>query len=140
MRLLLDTNVVVAGLLWSGHSRTLMSSATDETVSLCSSPTLIDELHHTLTYPKFAKRVALFNTTPANLVTPYSALATLIEPDQVPRVITSDPDDDHVSACAASARAHLIVTGDQHLHNRGGQYQGIRIVTLAEATAVIERL
>lgn len=45
MRLVLDTNVVVAGLLWHGAPRRLLDSAIDdETISLYSSPVLIEDL------------------------------------------------------------------------------------------------
>ena len=54
MRLVLDTNVVVAGLLWTGYPRQLLDRAIDEAVTLCSSPALIDELTQTLHYQKFA--------------------------------------------------------------------------------------
>ena len=51
----------------------------------------------------------------------------------MPRVIEHDADDDHVLACALAGRADLIVSGDKHLHRLGGQYQGIPIVTAAQA-------
>ena len=57
MRLVLDTNVVIAGLLWHGTPRRLLDRAIDDdTVELYSSPALIDELGNTLKYPKFAQR------------------------------------------------------------------------------------
>jgi predicted nucleic acid-binding protein len=60
-------------------------------------------------------------------------------PINVPRVITNDPDDDHVLACAVAAQADFIVSGDKHLHSLGGQYQGIRIVSAAMAVSIIEK-
>jgi len=80
MRLVLDTNVVVAGLLWSGHPRHLLGLVIDEAATLFSSPALLDELTRTLHYPKFAKRIEQFGTTPPALVVHYSALVTLLSP------------------------------------------------------------
>jgi hypothetical protein len=34
----------------------------------------------------------------------------------------------------------LIATGDQHLHGLGGVYQGVRILTPAEAVALLNAL
>lgn len=34
----------------------------------------------------------------------------------------------------------LIASGDQHLHSLGGNYQGVRIVTPAEAVALLQAL
>lgn len=138
MHLLLDTNVVIAGLLWQGQPRRLLEMAIDGAVSLASSPILLDELTRTLQYPKFAKRIATFETTPATLIAQYSALVTVVTPQHVLRVIAADADDDHVLACAVTARAHLIASGDKHLHSLGGQYKGIRIVTPAEAVRILE--
>lgn len=138
MRLVLDTNVVVAGLLWQGHPRRLLDQAIDGHVALFSSPALIDELAHILGYRKFAQRIATLGaTTPSALTVRYSALVGLVTPAEVPRVVLEDADDDHVLACAVAASADLIVSGDRHLHALGGAYQGIRIVTPAEAVALI---
>lgn len=140
LRLVLDTNVVVSGLLWGGHSRRLLELAMDNTIALYSSAVLVDELSQTLHYAKLAKRIAALQTTALALVANYSALVTLVVPQQVPRVIVQDADDDQVLACAVQARAHLIASGDQHLHSLGGNYQGVRIVTPAEAALMLEAL
>lgn len=52
LRLVLDTNVVVAGLLWNGPPRRLIEMAIEgEAVELFSSAVLLEELVHTLGYP-----------------------------------------------------------------------------------------
>ena len=43
----------------------------------------------------------------------------------------------HVLAAAFACQASLIVSGDKHLLNLGGQYQGIHIVTPAQAVQLI---
>ena len=69
-----------------------------------------------------------------------SAMVTLMVPRQVARVIAQDADDDQVLACAVEARAHLIASGDQHLHSLSGNYQGVRIVTPAEAAGLLQAM
>jgi len=138
VRLVLDTNIVVAALLWAGPPRRLLNRAIDdETIALYSTPVLIDELAHTLQYPKFTQRIGLFATTPAELVAQYTALVTLLSPLQVPRVIEGDADDDHVIAAAVAAHAQLIVTGDRRHLLPIGTHQGIAILTAREALAVL---
>ncbi len=138
MRLVLDTNVVVAGLLWHGAPRRLIDLAIDdESILLYSSPVLIEELANTLGYARFVKRIALFETSIAALVAQYEALARLISPAHIPRVVANDPDDDHVIACAIAAKAKLIVSGDQHLLSITS-YQGIPILSPADAPGFIE--
>ena len=137
LRLVLDTNVVVAGLLWSGPPQRLIQLAVEgHAVELFSSPVLLDELAHTLGYSKFAARIDSFGTSIAALVAHYTALVTLVAPASVPHVVANDADDDHVIA-AAAARAELIVTGDRKHLLPIGSHQGIAIVTARE---VVERI
>lgn len=140
LRLVLDTNVVVSGLLWGGHSRHLLTLGLSDTVTLFSSPVLIEELTQTLQYTKLGTRISALQTTAQALVAHYSAMVTLLNPEQVPRVVERDADDDHVLACALQTRAHLIVTGDRDLLSLGASYQGIHIVTPAEAAELVQTL
>lgn len=136
-RWVLDTNIVVAGLLWHGLPLQVLNEAIDGNVTLYSSAILLDELAHTLGYPKFTARIAGADTSPDILVARYAAMVQRIEPLTIPRVIERDPDDDHVLACALEARADLIVSGDRDLLDLE-QFQGIPIVTPRNALARIE--
>jgi len=68
LRLVLDTNIVVAGFLWNGPPRRLIEAAIAGEVELFSSPVLLDELAHMLGYAKFASRLESFGTSIAALV------------------------------------------------------------------------
>ncbi len=69
LRLVLDTNTVVAGLPWNGPPLRLIEWAIEgEAVELFSSPVLLDELTQTLGYSKFAGRIESFGTSIAALV------------------------------------------------------------------------
>ncbi|MFZ4651478.1 MAG: putative toxin-antitoxin system toxin component, PIN family [Rubrivivax sp.] len=137
LRLVLDTNVVVAGLLWGGPPRRLLEAAITGKVELYSSGALLDELTRTLGYAKFAARIDAFEASVAGLVVQYTALVNLVAPANTPRVVPNDADDDHVIAAAVAARAGLIVTGDRKHLLPIGSHQGIAIVTVRE---VVERI
>lgn len=137
LRLVLDTNVVVAGLLWNGPPRRLLQAAAEGEVDLYSSTVLLDELAKTLGHSKFTARIAAFETSIAALIAHYTALVSLVMPASVPRVVANDADDDHVIAAAVAARAELIVTGDRKHLLPIGAHQGIAIVTARE---VVDRL
>ena len=98
---------------------------------------LIAELLEVVSREKFAPRFIQAGVTPLGIVGEIRRLATLATPSSVPRVIARDADDDHVLACALAGHADLIVSGDKDLLGLGGAYQGIRIVTPAEALALI---
>lgn len=132
-RWVLDTNVVVAGLLWNGHARRLLEWALDGHLKLISSPILLAELARTLGYGKFANRIRIAETTTEALVERYAELVTLARPAITPRVVANDPDDDHVVACAVAAKADTIVSGDRHLLDLQPRYLGIDILTPRQA-------
>ncbi len=138
LRLVLDTNVVVAGLLWNGPPRQLLEAAIAGEVELFSSAVLLDELAHTLGYAKFAGRIEAFGTHITALVAQYTALVSLVAPAGVPRIVANDADDDHVIAAAVAARAELIVTGDRKHLLPIGSHQGIAIVTAREVGEQLE--
>jgi hypothetical protein len=139
MRLVLDTNVVASGLLWSGSPTQLLDAAQSGELELFTSTRLLAELAGILTRAKFAKALAATGLPREELVLGYAELATVVVvPAAIPPTIAADPSDDHVLACAVDASADFIVSGDRHLHGLGGQYKGIRIVTPAEMVRIVE--
>lgn len=133
MRAVLDTNVVVSALLWSGPPYRLLQAAVDGDLELFSSPVLLQELRDVLGRPHLADRLLKQRESLDDAVALYAAMIVLAEPNEVPRSVPRDPDDDHVVALAVSSQAELIVSGDRHLHELGPTYRGIRIAKPAEA-------
>jgi uncharacterized protein len=139
VRVLLDTNTLVSAVLSpNGPPRRLLDGARSQVFELCSSPVLIAELLDVVSRDKFAKRFTQVSLTPLSIVREIRRMAYMAAPINVPRVIANDADDDHVLACALAGNADLIVSGDKHLHSLGGEYQGIRIVTPAQAVKILE--
>jgi putative PIN family toxin of toxin-antitoxin system len=134
VRLVLDTNIVVAGLLWRGAPHELLNRAIDNRFSSLSSAGLIAELGRVLAYPKFAQRIAANGLSIPALIECYARIAALVPAAEIDRVVQADPDDDQVLACALAAQADLIVSGDADLLNLK-TYHRIPIVSAAEALA-----
>jgi uncharacterized protein len=139
VRLVTDTNVVVSGLLWLGNPGRLLEAAALGQVTLYTSPALLAELTETLNTPKLARPIVRSGLTLDDLLERYLNVAIVVQPAAVPRVVPNDADDDQVLACALAANAELIVSGDKHLLDLGGQYQGITIVTPAQVVQLIGR-
>ena len=114
MRLVLDTNVVVSGLLWDGAPRSLLQLARENRVDLITSAPLLAELTNILERDKFTQKIAVSMLTVDELVDRYAALTEMVRPTLTPR-IAPDPDDDVVIGTALAATADLIVTGDRAL-------------------------
>ena len=108
MIVVLDTNVVVAGLLTNGLCREVVQRTIRARVLATSVP-LLDELGNTL-----RRKFGVGESGEAFLAALRRAV-TLVEPAHLPRKICRDPADDVVLATAAAAQADVIVTGDQDL-------------------------
>ena len=127
----------MSALLWRGPPYRLLEAIRQRPrLQLYSSPVLLEELAEVLTRPAATKQLSAIGKAARDVLPDYILAIELIEPVEVPRVVR-DPDDDHVLACALTASADLIVTGDQDLLVLN-LYQDIPIVIAAEALRRIE--
>ncbi|HSV46889.1 MAG TPA: putative toxin-antitoxin system toxin component, PIN family [Ramlibacter sp.] len=132
MRLVLDTNTALSGLLWGGLPGRLLDAAQARQIELTSSAALLAELQGVLRREKFAKQLAKRGLTVADVFDGYAALVTMVHPAAITPTILRDPADDQVLAAALAARADMIVSGDAHLLNLKS-FQAIEIATAAVA-------
>lgn len=138
MRVVLDTNVVVSGLIWGGKPYQLLQAATDGDITLYTSPVLLDELREVLAREHLASRLAK-KASPSfveQAIGFYGELAVVVVSPLATPKASRDPDDDEVLACALAAQADLIVSGDGDLLTLGS-FQGIPIIKAVEAVGRI---
>ena len=133
MRIVIDTNLLVSGIISAGLPRQLVDAAKAGEFELCTSEVLLAELLDVIARGKFAARLAQVGLTPLAIVEDLRALAVVVSPTTVARVVLTDPDDDHVLAAALTGAADLIASGDKRDLLPLGSYQGIPIVTAKEA-------
>jgi putative PIN family toxin of toxin-antitoxin system len=133
VRLVIDTNVVVSAQVWGGTPRKLLELAAAGEVSLFTSAPLLAELARVLAYPKVLTTLQARGFSLDDLVLGYAELATVVTPAAIASTITADPADDLVLATALAAQVDLAVTGDKRHLLVLGSFQGIPIVTVAEA-------
>jgi len=131
MKLVLDTNVVISGLLWSGNPRQILDAARVGHVELFTSRPLLEELTTVLERRKFEGKITASGLPVDAIVDRYAVLARLVRPEPTKRIV-ADPDDDVVIGTALAAKADWIVSGDGHLLELR-DYQGIRILAAADA-------
>jgi uncharacterized protein len=136
VRAVIDTNVLIAGLLWRGPPHALLEHVRDGTVSLISSPTLLAELADVLGRAKFAAILTRTNTSRDESMAEVQRLADVIDPPPLPMPVCRDRDDDQLLALALAANAELIVSGDADLLSLGS-FEGIPIVAPAEAVRLV---
>ncbi len=134
MRAVIDTNVLLSGLIWRGPPHLLLERIRAGTLSLVSSPELIAELAGIIARPKFSATLARSNSDQEKMLAEVRLLAEIVEPPPLPVPASRDPDDDAVLALAVAAHPDLIISGDADLLTLGS-HAGIPIVTPAEALA-----
>ena len=122
MRLLLDTNVLVAALVARGVCADLLEHCVRSHLIICSSE-LLNEIRDVLSR-KFHQRDADVRAT----VRLFAEAFTLVTPATLDAPVCRDPDDDVVLATALAGECAAIITGDQDLVVLD-PFRGLRILT-----------
>lgn len=137
MKAVIDTNVLIAALLWRGPPHALLEQVRAGTVSMVSSPALLAELTEVIGRSKFDLILNRTNTSRERTLAEVRQLAEVIEPPPLPRPVCRDPDDDQLLALALAAKVEMIITGDDDLLSLS-RFEGIPILAPAQAIALIE--
>jgi putative PIN family toxin of toxin-antitoxin system len=128
-RVVLDTNVLVSGLVAKGGApRQILDAWLEGQYTLVTSLYLVEELAHVLSYPRIAKRLHLGEEELVAIMAALLSKAELTPGHLHLPGVTRDPKDDAVVACAKEGEADYIVSGDQDLLVLG-EYEGIRVIT-----------
>lgn len=138
LRIVLDTNVAISGLIWRGVPHQLLVALAQDQFTAYTSYALISELTRKLLGTKLGVELLKRDILAPQLVMAYSALCDIVTPAALPQPICRDPDDDAVLACAKAAQANLIVSGDQDLLVLQ-TFEDIPILTPAQAWAQLSR-
>jgi uncharacterized protein len=137
IRAVLDTNVVLSGLLWHGTPHALIDRVREGTLIFISSPALLAELTDAIARPKFDTILVRSNTSRERSLAEVRELTEVIAPPPLAQPVCRDPDDDAVLALGVAAKVDFIVSGDRDLLTLQN-FQGIAIVTPAEALRLID--
>lgn len=124
MKVVLDTNVFVSGVFFSGPPYRILSAWRDGVLQLIVSPAVIEE------YRRVAERLAARH--PSISIEPMLALvathATVVPGRALPGPVCDDPEDDKFFACALAGRCRVVISGDKGLVRASG-YRRIEVIT-----------
>ena len=133
IRAVLDTNVVVSALLFSGPPSRLISAWQSGRLPLVVSAPILDEYIRVLAYPKFK----LTNTEIRGLLEeeliPFMETVTAV-PTNIPDL--RDPDDAKFITCAVAAGVRWLVSGDDDLLS----LHHVESVDILSVTAFLQQL
>lgn len=124
MKVILDTNVLVSGIFFSGVPYDILTAWRDGKINLIVSPEILEE------YRRVGEEME--NKFPGVEVAPFLELlaikATMVAARPLIEAVCTDPDDDKFLACAIASKAKLICSGDKALLKTTG-YRGIEVLT-----------
>ena len=126
MRVVLDANVIISGLNYSGNERLTLYLALRGGFELFLSPAILDEVAGVL--------VRKFGWADARVAQAKGVLQTaavVVEPPRLLEVIEGHHADNRILECAAATQADYLVTGDRRHLLPLQEYQGTRIVNAA---------
>jgi len=136
MRIVLDTNVLVSGLITErGHPARLLDAVRRGHVVWVTAPVQVDEILDVLARPKIAQRLTVGARD--QLARLLNDIAHVI-PGVLPAVnVSVDPDDNLILAIALAGQANLVVSGDKkHMLNLGT----IKGIPILDPTAALRWL
>ncbi len=128
MRVVLDTNVIISALLWSGAPNQILQLAEAGQLTICLNQSILDELIGVLRRRKFQRRLQAVGKSVDEMLSALLPLVQVYAPATAPGAVPEDPDDEMFIACALSAGATFVISGDEHLLALQ-KYEQIRIVT-----------
>ena len=124
MRVVLDTNVVMSGMLFGGPPGRILTAWRSGAITLCASPEIVDE--YVATADVLVARYPTIELEP--LVALIVGNAEIRQCPPLPTQVCTDPDDDKFLACALAANAECVISGDKALQRVSG-YRGIAVMS-----------
>jgi putative PIN family toxin of toxin-antitoxin system len=123
VRIVLDTNVFISGIFFSGPPHRILQGWRDGRIQLVLTPEIFEEYQRVaaVIHEKFP---AVDLTRLLDMVV---VEAEMCQAEPLFEAVSADPDDDKFIACALSSGSKLIVSGDKHLLDVNG-YRGIEIL------------
>lgn len=126
MRLVLDTNILISAIVFSGKPKEILDLIRNEKHSLVMSDEILGELSNVLVrdfqYGPFQTSVLIFSL---------AEICQMVKIDNKLKIIQADPDDNIILETAINGKVEVIITVDKHLLNLKS-YQNIPIITASE--------
>jgi uncharacterized protein len=127
VRIVLDTNVFVSGVFFSGPPFRILEAWRDGRLELAISKEILDEYQRV--GEELAKQYPAIDLRP--ILDLVIVKAKLFPSQNLSETVCEDPDDDKFFACAIASKSKIIVSGDKHLLKVSG-YRGVKVLSPRE--------
>lgn len=114
MNVVLDTNVIVSGLLWKSRTKVLFDLVDERKIKLCLTFKILNEVERVLNYHHIRKQLNSIGLTAAEILG-YLLQVSKIYPDIEIKADIVDQSDKIFLGVVFASNAEYLITGDKHL-------------------------
>ena len=123
MKIVLDTNIVISGIFFTGPPFEILSAWQQGKIDILLAPDILDEYYRVA--DELKERFSEIDAEP--LLTLIANNSEIIPNSSLGVPVCEDTDDDKFISCAVSGNAQYIISGDKHLLNVG-KYKDVSIL------------
>jgi uncharacterized protein len=129
MKVVLDTNVWLSGIIWNGEADKIIEKAEKKEIEIIISEDILTEIVNVLNREsKFHKHIENLQTSIEDLVRTILSLSTIINTKIKIDIIKSDPKDNIILEAAIEGKVKYIISYDNHILNML-EFRGIKIIS-----------
>ena len=120
MKVVLDTNVVISGIFFSGPPSRILKAWKDSKIQITLSEEILEE------YQRVAEELSsgFPGIDIEKIIELFTIYGEMFDTKNISVSVSEDPDDNKFIECAIASNSKIIISGDKHLLRITG-YQGI---------------
>jgi len=123
MNIVLDTNVFISGIFFSGPPYKILKAWKNSQIQIVLTQDILEEYQRVAEL--LAEQFSTIDILP--IIQLISIHGLFVKADQFDAPVCEDPDDDKFLECAIAGNVKIIVSGDKHLLRVSG-YRGITVL------------
>ena len=132
MKIVLDTNVFISGIFFSGPPSQILQSWRQSKTKIVLTEQILAEYQRI--GAELSAKYPSVNIEP--IIELFTIFGEFVETRGISETICEDPDDNKFIECAIASQSKLIVSGDKHLLNISG-YKEIEVLKPREFVTII---
>ena len=136
LKIVLDSNVWISGLIWEGKPGQILRAAQYNKLRILISEEIIAEISRVLKYPKLKNDYEPAGLSREDIIALIVKLAIVIQVTEKVDVVYEHPADNKFIECALAGKANYVITGDKHILKIGA-YKKIKILTVSDFLQIL---
>ncbi|MCD6388029.1 MAG: putative toxin-antitoxin system toxin component, PIN family [Desulfobulbaceae bacterium] len=123
MRIVLDTNVLISGIFFSGPPSQILKAWQEDKIQIVVSEDILIEYQRVA--EELSKKFPEIDIE--QILELFTIYAEIVDTSGLEVTVCEDPDDNMFISCALAGKSKIIVSGDKHLLKISG-YQKIKVL------------